>query len=86
MSVRVVTTSVMGELVNVDDSEKAYTAELNLSINQYTPEEQSLPAKQWVIRHELAANSNGTYVLRYVFNGQQQQHRVRVRGNRLLMP
>lgn len=70
------------------DGEKVYTPKLKLTVNEFTPDESLAPIRRWVIGHELTMTGmvvqNGEYILRYVFDGKQQEHPIRVDGGRLL--
>lgn len=87
MPTKTVIEHVWGELLR--DGEKVYTPKLKLTVNEFTPDESLAPVRRWVIGHELTpmtgmAVQNGEYALRYVFDGNQQEHPVRVDGGRLL--
>jgi hypothetical protein len=88
MPTKQVTEYVMGELVRDGDG-KTYHPKLKLTINEFTPDEELAPVKRSLVGHELTPMSgmvieDGKYRLRYMFDGEQQQHSVHVRGGRLL--
>ncbi len=52
-------------------------------------DEKPMPVKRAVAENELTPTSglvigDGIYKLRYVFDGQQQEHRVRIQGGTML--
>jgi hypothetical protein len=79
---------VMGELVSEDGSRK-YTPKLKLTVKERRVDEESMPVARAVAKNELSPLSgrvieDGTYKLRYVFDGQQQERRVRVKSGTML--
>jgi hypothetical protein len=79
---------VIGELVSEDGSRK-YTPKLKLTVKERRVDEQSMPIARAVDKNELSPMSSrvikdGTYKLRYVFDGQQQERRVRIQRGTML--
>lgn len=71
---------VMAELVR-EDGKRKYTFKLMLTIKE-TYEEASLVARE-IERYSVVDGmvvENGIYMLRYVFDGQQHEHRKDIQG------
>ncbi len=88
MATEQVVEHVIGELIR-DGDEKTYHPKLKLTVNEFTPDQELAPVKRWLDRHDLTPMSgmvieDGKYTLRYMFDGQPQQHSVRVQGGTLL--
>jgi hypothetical protein len=80
---------VMGELVSKDNPNKRYTPKLKLTITEMYADEKAEPIARAIARNELAPMSgmvieDGNYTLRYTFDGQQQEHDVRVESGTML--
>ena len=78
----------MGELVSEDGNQR-YTPKLKLTIREMYANESPMPVARAVAENELSPMSglvieDGIYKLRYVFDGQQQSHRVRIQGGMML--
>ena len=79
---------VMGELVTEDGKQK-YTPKLKLTVKEMYADETPMPVARAVAQNELTPTSglvieDGTYKLRYAFDGQQQEHSVRIQGGHML--
>jgi hypothetical protein len=86
MPTKTVIDYVVGELLR--DGNKVYDPKLQLTVNEFTPDESPQPVRRWVVSHELTPMTamvvdDGEYALRYVFDGIQHDHRVRVCSGRL---
>lgn len=78
---------VMAELVS-DDGKRTYTPKLKLQVTEMFVNEKTDPVKRAVARHELSSMSgmvieDGIYKLRYMFDGQQQESRVKIQGGKM---
>jgi hypothetical protein len=82
---RVVTKRVRGELIREG---KTYTVMLDLTIKQVQPDESETPIN--IIQREALTSvfgpviEDGSYTLRYIFDGKQEEHRARVQGGTLI--
>lgn len=79
---------VMGELVSEDGSKK-YTPKLKLTIKEMYVDQRPMPIARAVAENELTPMTgmvieDGIYKLRYVLDGQQQEHRVRIESGTML--
>jgi hypothetical protein len=80
---------VIGELVSKDNPKKKYTPKLKLTIREIMVDEKTEPVRREVYQNELTPMSgmvieDGEYTLRYMFDGQQQEHAVRVESGTML--
>ena len=78
---------VMGELVR--DDGKTYHPKLKLTVKEMYVDEKAEPVARAVARNELTPMSgmvieDGSYTLRYTFDGEQQEHAVRVESGTML--
>jgi hypothetical protein len=79
---------VMAELVK-EDGTKKYTPKLKLTVKETYADEKLEPVRRAVADNELTPMSglvieDGVYTVRYFFNGQQQEHKVRIQGGVML--
>jgi len=89
MANKTVIEHVMGELVSNDNPKKKYTPKLKLRITEMYVDEKTEPVARAVARNELTPMSgmvieDGNYTLRYTFDGQQQEHAVRIESGTML--
>jgi hypothetical protein len=78
---------VMAELIR--DDGKTYHPKLKLMVREIFADGKTEPIAREIARNELTPMSNmviedGDYTLRFVFDGQQQGHRVRIDGGTML--
>ena len=89
MANKTVIEHVMGELVSKDNPNKKYAPKLKLTITEMYVDEKAAPIARAVARNELTPMSgmvieDGSYTLRYAFDGEQQEHAVRVESGTML--
>ena len=66
---------------------KSCNVKLKLSVTEHKVDESAVPVARTIERYELVPISgleDGSYTLRYLFNGKQKEDSVRVQGDRLL--
>jgi hypothetical protein len=79
---------VMAELIS-EDGKRKYTPKLKLTVKLMYVNEKAEPVVRTVAEHKLTPMSgvvieDGIYKLRYMFDGQQQESRVRIQSGRML--